>query len=377
MSAAAPLAERGSDDLGERADADADASTGRSARRRIVALTVACSLLWPLLQIAAYGSFDALLGVGPDGPARAAIEREIPDLHLTSDYGHDGQQFYVISRHPFDPQAAEGAVDPLAYRYRRILYPLIGSVLAPQGGRWLIAVFLLESLVGVALGAWALSRLPGAPRWLPLTMAFTPGVIAALGLSLSDALATGLGLLAVALTLERTRAHPIPADLRRWWPVLATLTAAVLTRETLLLVAIGLACTPGMPARVRAAIAGVPGAAFAAWSAWSAHAASTSSAKGGADQLSLPFGGWLSPHVPWGQRGLLLAVLLLLLAGAARSWRSAPAIAVTCLLGAAMLACLSDLVAFNWVNSMRPVAPMVPLALWAIAREPAKAGVGT
>lgn len=339
---------------------EGSAPVRRSTRTaRIVAVTVACSLLWPLLQIAAYGSFDALLGVGPQGPARAQIEREIPDLHLTSDYGHDGQQFYVISRHPFDPQAAEGSVDPLAYRYRRIVYPLVGRVLAPTGGRWLIGVFLLESLVGVALGAWALTRLPGAPRWLPLTMAFTPGVIAAMGLSLSDALAAGLGLLAVALAMER-----------RWVPLLATITVAALTRETLLLVAAGLVFTPGMPRRVRAATAMVPLAVFGAWSAWSSHAAAASSAKGGADQLAVPFGGWLSVHVPWGQRGLLLAAFVLLAAGAWRCWRSAPHIAVTLALGALLLACISDLVAFNWVNSMRPIAPMVPLALWSLLREP-------
>ena len=326
---------------------------------RVVLLTVALSLLWPLLQIAAYGSFDALLGVGPQGPAREQIEAEIPDLQLTSDVGHDGQQFYVISRHPFDPTAAEGAVDPLAYRYRRILYPLIGSALAPNGGRLLIGVFLLQSLVGVALGAWALTRLPGAPWWLPLSVAFTPGVIAAMGLSLSDALAAGLGLLAVALAMER-----------RWWPMLATLAAAALTRETLLLVAAGLVFTPGMPTRIRVATAAVPALLFGAWAAWSSNAASASAAKGGADQLALPFGGWLSPNVPWGQRGLLLVVFLLLAAGAWRARRIARHIAVTCALGALLLAVISDLVAFNWVNSMRPIAPMVPLALWALLHEP-------
>lgn len=325
---------------------------------RLVLATLALSLLWPLLQISAYGSFDALLGVGPQGPARAQIQAEIPDLVLTSDVGHDGQQFYVISRHPFDPTAAEGSVDPLAYRYRRILYPLVGSVLAPDGGRLLIGVFLLQSLVGVALGAWALARLPGGPWWLPLTMAFTPGVIAAMGLSLSDALAAGLGLLAVALAMER-----------RWWPMLATLAAAALTRETLLLVAAGLVFTPGMPRAIRAATAAIPAVVFGAWAAWSSHAASASAAKGGADQLSLPFGGWLSPNVPWGQRGLLLAAFVLLVAGAWRARRVAPHIAVTCGLGALLLAVISDLVAFNWVNSMRPIAPMVPLALWSLFRD--------
>ena len=347
---------------GRSAEADRPAPRGRSAATMVLA-TVALSLLWPILQVAAYGSFDALLGVGPQGPARAQVEREVPDLHLTDDYGHDGQQFYVISRHPFDPQATDGSVTPLAYRYRRIVFPLVGSVLAPHGGRLLIAVFLMESLVGVAIGAWALWRLPGGPWWLPLTMAFTPGVIAAMGLSLSDALAAGLGLLAVALAMER-----------RWMPMVAALVVATLTRETLLLVAAGLVLTPGMPRKVRAATLGVPAAAFLAWSAWSSHAAAASSAKGGADQLALPFAGWSSPHVPWGQRLLLVAVFGLLVAGAWRAARTgAPHIAAIVGLGALLLVSISDLVAFNWVNSMRPVAPMVPLALYALLRDPGPA----
>ena len=335
---------------------------GRTAR--IVLATVGLSLLWPLLQIAAYGSFDALLGVGPQGPSRAAIEAEIPDLHLTDDVGHDGQQFYVISRHPFAPDRAGDAVTPLAYRYRRIVFPLVGSVLAPQGGRLLIAVFLLESLAGVAIGAWALSRLRGAPWWLPLTMAFTPGVMAALGLSLSDALAAGLGLLAVTLAQER-----------RWTPMLAALVVAALTRETLLIVAVGLAFTPAMPARVRALTVGLPVAVFGLWAAWSSHAASASAAKGGADQLAVPFTGWLSEHVGTPDLLLMAATFVLLVAGAWRVRRDAPHVAVILAGGAAMLACISELVAFNWVNSMRPVAPMVPLALWALLRtdEPASA----
>lgn len=345
---------------------DTDATTPaattapKKSATKVVLATVLLSLLWPLLQIAAYGSFDALLGVGVDGPAREAIQAEVGDLALTDDFGHDGQQFYVISRNLLDPKAAEDSVSPLAYRYRRILYPAVGSVLAPNGGRQLIAVFLLESLAGVAIGAWALTRFPCGPRWLPLTVAFTPGVIAAMGLSLSDALACGLALLAVALSFER-----------RWWPMIGVLVLAALTRETALLVAAGLVLTPGMPRRIRAATAAVPLLVFGAWAAWSSHAAAASSAKGGADQLSFPFGGWLSIHVPMGQRLLLLTVFALMAAGAWRSRKDAPHIAAILAMGAALLACISDLVAFNWVNSMRPIAPMVPLALWSLFRSSA------
>lgn len=326
---------------------------------RVVFATVAIALVWPAMHALPYGSLDALLGVGPEGPSRAKIEAEIAGLRLTEHVGHDGQQFYVIARHPLNPMAAAGAVEPVAYRYRRILFPLIGSIFAPGGSRALIVVFLLESLAGVAIGAWALSRLPRAPWWLPLTMALTPGVIAALGRSLSDALGAGLALLAVTLAIER-----------RWGPMLLALVAAAMTRETLLLVALGLAFTPGMPRRIRVATAVLPAAAFAAWAAWVSLAASAPIAEGGAAQLTLPLMGWFSPHVGTTDLMLGLAVIGLLGMAAWRARYDLPQIAVICGLGALMLTCLSDRVTFSWVNSLRPVAPMMPLAIWILWREP-------
>lgn len=340
------------------------------SRAGIVLVTVVLSLMWPALKIAAYGSFDAVLGVGPRSPALSAVEADIPDLHRTTDYGHDGQYFYVIARHPFDPRAAKGSVVPLAYRYRRILYPALAAVLAPNGGRWLITVFLLLSLAGVAMGAHALSRMPGGRWWLPLTMAFSPGVIAALGMSLSDAFAAGLGLLAVALSMER-----------RWWPMVAALVAAALTRETMMVVVAGLALAPGMTRQMRAATVAIPGAALGAWSWWSARAAGADAAEGGSQQMALPFQGWASRYVPGNERLLMGVVLLLMLAGAWRCWRDAPHVAAVLVLGSALLVCISDLVAFTWENSLRPVGAMVPLALWALTRDiephPVEAQLGT
>jgi hypothetical protein len=325
----------------------------------MIAAAVAVAAVWAGMYVAGYGSFDALLGVGPQGPSRALIEAEIEDLALTHDVGHDGQQFYVIARHPFDPQAVGDAVEPVAYRYRRILFPLIGTIFAPDGGRPLIAVFLIQSLVGVALGAWALSRLPRAPSWLPVTIALTPGVVAAVGRSLSDALAAGLGLVAVTLATER-----------RWTTMILVLVAAALTRETLLLVAAGLVFTPGMPWRIRIATLAIPGLAFATWSTWVSWAAGSPPTKGGFEQFALPMVGWMSPHVGPIDLALGLAAIGLLAAAAWRARRELPHVAVICGLGALLLVCLSDRVTFCWINSMRPVAPMMPLAVWVLFREP-------
>ncbi len=81
---------------------------------------------------------------------------------------------------------------------------------------------------------------PMRHRGRPLVVGITPGVGVALTLSLGDALATGLALAAAA------------AALRRWAWMTVALVAGVLTRETLLLVALGLVFTAAMPWRWRA-----------------------------------------------------------------------------------------------------------------------------
>ena len=47
------------------------------------------------------------------------------DNVLVGTYGHDGQQFYVIAKSIPDLQQADGHVDRLRYRARRILFPLV------------------------------------------------------------------------------------------------------------------------------------------------------------------------------------------------------------------------------------------------------------
>ncbi|MCU1451913.1 MAG: rane protein of unknown function [Acidimicrobiales bacterium] len=334
------------------------ASSARRAQRvRVVALTVGLALLWPLLWSFAGGSSDSLLGAGVSGPSRAAVDQEIPDLHHVAGIGHDGQQFYVIARHPFDPPAAARSLDEPTYRYRRILFPLLAGAMAPHGGRGLIAAFAALSLFGVALGAWALSGLDGAPRWLPLSLAVMPVVITSLTLSLSDALATGLALAGV-LAVQR----------RRWAVALAALTLAVLTRETFVLVALGLAWAPGMPRRWRLGLVAGPATVLAAWSLWCAHRLHAPVIGGSAAQLALPFAGWLSRNVQPASLGLGLITGAVLGAGAWRARRSAPHFAVVLTLQLLLLVCLSDLVTFTWMNSLRTAGAMVPLAIWSLVR---------
>lgn len=332
----------------------------------MVVAAVLLALVWPLMWAGGQGSTDVLLGAGEEGPSRAFVERDIPDLAPLEGIGHDGQQFYAIARHPFDPEAAGDAVDPPAYRYRRILYPALAALVAPDGGRPVIWAFLALSLLGVALGAASLRLMPRGPRWLPLAAAVSPAVITSLTLSLSDALGSGLALGAIAA-----------ATRRRWALAVLAATAAGLTRETFLIVALALVFTPGMPRPWRALSLAVPVAAVGGWMLWLAGQLDTSILDGGSDQLAVPFSGYLSGHTD-AQTFLMAAMAAVLLGvGAWRTSRVAPHVAVVLALEVVLLVCVSELVAFNWVNVVRTAAPLLPLAVWAVVTRPAPSGAAS
>lgn len=341
-----------------------------SLRRRggvIAAIVVAVALaaLWPAMWARSNHGAEAMLGAGTEGPSSALIDRELPSAPRFVGLGHDGQQFYAVARHPFDPPAARDQLDSPAYRYRRILFPAIAGVLAPGGGRTLVFTLLGVSLAGVALGAWATSRLPGAPAWLPIAVGLTPGVGVALALSLSDALATGLTLAAVAASLRQ-----------RWATMTIALIGAALTRETLLLVAVGLLLTPGLPTRWRVASVVAPFGIAGGWALWSAHALGTPLLEG-SGQVGPPLLGWLqSDSSP---RGLVVGILttIVLAVGAWRTRYTDRAVSIVLGLHAALMACLATDVTTSWLNTTRVAAPVFALAVWSIVRsEPATSAIG-
>jgi hypothetical protein len=236
---------------------------------------------------------------------------------------------------------------------------VLGWLLAPAGGTRLIGALLVVGLAGIALGAAAVSFLPGAPRWLPLAVGVTPGVVAAVGLTLADSLALGFTLAAFA------------AGARRRPPlVLVALVLGVLTRETVLLAAIALALTPGLSARWRVGYVTVPAMLLGAWVLWVSHVLDVPVNDGASDQFSFPLSGWL--HSNSDGIGLVIAALLaaVLVLGVLRTQDS---VTVCAYLGLLLLlfVTLSPNVTVSWVNTTRAVIAGFPLAVWGITREDA------
>lgn len=328
-------------------------------RLAMVLLAVALAGVWPSYRSISNHSVTAIIGAGVSGPSTPLLVREVPDLVVTSNAGHDGQQFYAIARHPFDPTAAAPFLANPVYRYRRIMFPVLGWMLAPHGGTWLIVALSVVGLAGVALAAFALGHLPGAPWWLPVVVGVSPGVIAATGLTLSDSLALGLTLAALAAA-----AHRRPAI------VLAALVLGTLTRETVILAALALALSPGLANRWRLAYVVGPAAALGAWVLWVSHVLGIPISDGASDQVSLPMRGWLQSTT--GHTDLLIGVLLaaVVVLGIIRT-RDDVVVCAFLGLQLALLVTLSPNVTVSWVNSTRAVIAVVPLAAWGVARETA------
>ena len=119
--------------------------------------------------------------------------------------GYDGQFNIYIGRDP-RPQAAAPYLDVPAYRYQRILLPLLGNLLS--GGdqarlAWILPVLLL---LAHTLGTWAVAELLaefGVSRWYALVYGLFAGFSLSLRLDLAEPLAFALVALALLANARR------------------------------------------------------------------------------------------------------------------------------------------------------------------------------
>ncbi len=146
-------------------------------------------------------------------------------------YGYDGQFYYYIATNPLH---AHVQMDDPAYRYHRILYPMVVWALSLGGNPALVPwLLLIVNFVGMLAGTAALAvllRRHGLSPWFSLAFGLYFGQFASLTHDVPDGLAVALVALA-ALALDR----------ERWKEALFWLAAAGLTRETALIFAGGAA----------------------------------------------------------------------------------------------------------------------------------------
>jgi hypothetical protein len=108
--------------------------------------------------------------------------------------GYDGQFAYYLAVDP-DPGEVASQLDVPAYRYQRILYPLLAHLLALGMDALVPWTLFLLNLAAHALGTWAVANWlvkRNAPASLALVYGLWVGLIASVGLDLNEPLAFAL-----------------------------------------------------------------------------------------------------------------------------------------------------------------------------------------
>lgn len=270
--------------------------------------------------------------------------------------GYDGQFAYYIAR---DPLGAAPLVDVPAYRYQRILLPLLAHLLVLGNASLLPFALVGINLLALTLGTWVVEQILiqyDVSRWYALTFGLFVGNLMAVRLSLNEPLAYALAAAGCWSALKG-----------RTWQAALWLAAAALAKETTLLFTAGYAlwllANRGWKASIaRTALAVFP---FLTWQAilylW---LGSPGIGSGGAKATpfeTIPFNGAVRIYTDTGNLRVFIAFALLLV----------PAVILPALW--ALVSSTRDLVTGKWqlaafvlwVNAA--IMPFVPFSTY---REP-------
>lgn len=324
----------------------------------MIAIVVPCAIGIGLigLRSSTFGSPTALLAIGPENASYDFVHSELPEAYVFEGNGFDGMVFYTIARHPLDVRATAENLKVPTYQLRRIMYPLAAKVVAPSGGVGLIYALAALSLVGIAIGGWALSRFPHAPPWLPITMVINAGTICALYTSTADALAAGLTIAAFGAILRR-----------RFAAAIVLLAIAGLTRETSLIAVIALAAWPDLTPRRRVAAAIVPFLPVGLWSIYvSVVLRASPFAQPDGGTFTAPFFGWAQQTPVPGQLVLAVFTLGMMIAAIVIGWHTYRAICLYLIATVAVFVCATPIITQQWLGFARITTVAFPLAVWLV-----------
>jgi hypothetical protein len=226
------------------------------ARRLRPWMVVLAACLAYALAILAANGFDsrALVSIGACYAACAGVETCPAEVSA----GYDGQFAYYIAR---DPLNAAPCLDVPAYRYQRILLPLLGRLLALGQEGALPLAFAAINLAALVISTALVERLlleRRVSRWYALVYGLFVGLVMGVRLSTTEPLAYGLAALALWLRLRG-----------RAWPGLLALLLAAFAKETALTFAAAFILHDLLARRWGAALrtALVIGLPFALWQA--------------------------------------------------------------------------------------------------------------
>lgn len=226
--------------------------------------------------------------------------------------GYDGQFYFRLAIAPFSARQSVAGVhfDYPVYRGQRILYPLFAWLVSagrPAAVPW--ALIVVNLLAAAAIGGSAALILKDShwPFMLVVAIALYPGFLLTISRDLTEMVEISFVLAGVALILARREGLAV-----------IMLAAAVLAKETALIVPVAIALDRAFRRRLRArdALLLVPVATFVGWKMYLFHAWHLPPSLGTDGHFSLPFAGlWQSIRAlaaaPRGQTLLIVEVVVI------------------------------------------------------------------
>jgi hypothetical protein len=179
---------------------------------------------------------SALVKISDQEPLAALARSADPHFQFVTEVQHyDGAYYYAIARDPFLLGQAHTLIDEPAYRYGHPLHGWLAGLLSFGQARAVPLALMLLSLLGLALGAWATSRLAvhfGRTAWGGLLVAFSPGLLYAATVDTTETFGVALlaltflawvngrygvaALLIVAVCLDKEQYVTVPVGLAVW-----------------------------------------------------------------------------------------------------------------------------------------------------------------
>ena len=315
-------------------------------------------------QISAVGGPAGLLQVGETSALRPLVEAELGQVPVAPGPGHDGQIYYAMGL-DLDGDEVAPLLDHGAYRYRRILFPLLASGFGLFDGPVLLWGMIVAVVASTAVASAALAvagRRLGLSEWVALSVVLNPGVWLSVRLLTADVLA--IALMSSGLYLYAQR--PTTAS--------SAFALSGLAKDVFVVTPVALALTARR--RWRSLVL-TPVALLGAWSLWLSLTLGDGFTP--RQNLTWPLNGirnaWANWVVLGGEEWFYLAfalasVVMGLVAGLRGGWLRWP------LLAWSALAMISS----NWIwdfgnNAARAFAPLLPLV--ALARGQVGAGTGS
>ncbi|MBC7223483.1 MAG: hypothetical protein H5T59_04280 [Anaerolineae bacterium] len=271
---------------------------------------------WMVMAVVSLAYGVAILAChGWDPLAFAVIGTRFAQGDPAGTEGYDGQFAYQIAVHL---TGASPYLDVPAYRYQRILYPLVARALALGNPDWVPWTLILVNWGALLVGTWLMERLLedfGASRWYALGLGLYSGQLLAFRLDLNEPLATAL-VLAALWHLQR----------EKWLWAGLWLALAALAKETSLVFTAGALAwllwtrrfrTAG---QVAAAALGPPAFYQVLLAAWLGRPGLGSGGAGATSFPWVPFGG-LWAIAPYGKEVFALFLTMMV------PWAVLPAVA--------------------------------------------------